>query len=683
MSKKYTMSVSIFMHFFFLSLTLSFLPFLPDMDYMPRLFTASLLLVPSGILAYIITKAKTFILPKRLLLNVCTVSFLALVFIFFFSFKNSLIFADAMFDLLKLTVAFLLLVLMSLIFWELPNKLKILSESITVPLFIVLIVGLVQLNVLRLEAIKNNTEMQISYQLSSLLSNKNSLAEFILLSMPLSAYCCYAGSNFFKVVSFVNILLSVMMLFFIRSFSVSIALSICIICISFLVFKVKRKQIAAFFKLSIRRYTIFSALLLIIISVSVIYSINVADGFTKISLISKYLSGEEVLESFNENSVFERMLLWKNSLLMIKENFWTGIGLGNWKILFPAYGYTGANYLVTDSVKFTRAHNDFLQVFAETGFIGFAAFVLVLISAIVQSVKKYLSGGESFWLVMVSGILGYSIVAMFGFPTEKVFLVIMLITYLALITSNIPAGAASKKINVSRYALVLIVIPLALSFYSMKVCAARIKEEANFSQILALKEKGSWQRMYKQCKSVSIKYFPIDYTATPVAWYYATAAYMNGKNDEALASYKDALLQTPYHVQINNDIGAVYLNNGNYTEAEKYFNKALEINEKFPDALFNKAVAVFNKGNKYGAYKLFRQVGYIHQPPKYNDYMLVVVNAVADSIFKVRNIDLKKPVIKEDIRSKSYIFQIETAAFKVKADFITELDKEINLYEKQ
>lgn len=683
MSKNYKMSISIFMHFFFLSLTISFLPYLPDMDYMPRLLTASFLLIPSSILAYMIIKGWGFVLPKKLLLNACTISFLALVIIFYYSFQNSLIAADAMFDLLRFTVALLLLALLSLIFWNMPNKLKIVSESITIPFFIVLVIGLAQLNVLRIDAIKSNTEIHISYQLSSLLSNKNSFAEFILLSMPLSVYCCYSGRKFFKIVSFINILLSLMMLFFIRSFSVSVALSICLVSISLLIFAGKRKQIAFYFKLSTRRYAIYSALLLTLISASVIYSINVVDGFTKISLISKYLSGENLSESFNENSVFERMLLWKNSLLMIKENFWTGVGLSNWKILFPAYGYTGASYLVTDSVKFTRAHNDFLQVFSESGFLGFMAFVLILLSAIVYSVKKYLSSGETFWLVMLSGILGYFAVAMFGFPTEKVFLLVMFIIYLALVISNLPLSATSKKINIKRYSFILILIPVIISLYTINACAARIKEETNFSRILDLKEKGNWQSMYKQCNTIPVNYFPLDYTATPVAWYKATAAYMNGKNAEALELYKVALVQTPYHVQVNNDIGAVYLNNGNYTEAEKYFNKAIDINPKFPDALFNKAVAVFNRGNKYGAYKLFREVGYIHQPPKYNDYMLVVVNAVADSIFKIRNVDLSKPIVKEDIRSRSYIFQLEASTFKTNSDFITALEKEIILYNKQ
>lgn len=683
MSKNYRMSISFFMHFFFLSLTVSFLPFLPDMDYMPRMLTASLLLIPAGIFAYLIIKARKFIIPGRLVLNVFAISLFALVFVFYVSFKNSIIAIDAMFDLLKFTVALLLLVLLSFIFWELPDRLKIVSESITLPLFIVLVFGLVQLNVLRLDAIKNNTEINVSYQLSSLLSNKNSLAEFILLAMPLSFFGCFKCRKFFKVVSFINILLSFILLFFIKSFSVSVALALCIVFLLVLILIAKRKQICSYLKLSLMRYCIYSALVLALSSGIIIYGVNAADGFTKISLINKYLSGEMVSESFNENSVFERMLLWKNSLLMIKENFWTGVGLGNWKILFPAYGYTGASYLVTDSVKFTRAHNDFLQVFAETGFLGFMAFIIIIIGAIIYAVKKYLKTGEAFWLVMVSGIFGYGIVAMFGFPTEKIFLVIMLIIYLALVVSNLLAGTTSKKINISRYAYLLIAIPVLVSFYSINACAARIKEESNFSQVLALKEKGNWQRMYNQTKTVPIKYFPLDYTATPVAWYNATAAYMNGKSDEALALYKEALLQTPYHVQVNNDIGAVYLNKGNYSEAEEYFTKALEINPKFPDALFNKAVAVFNKGNRYGSYKLFRQVGYIHQPPKYNDYMLVVVNSVADSVFKARNIDLKKPVFKEDIRSKSYIFQIETSSFKARTDFMTELDKEIDLYEKQ
>jgi O-antigen ligase len=43
----------------------------------------------------------------------------------------------------------------------------------------------------------------------------------------------------------------------------------------------------------------------------------------------------------NNNSLFERLMLWRNSLLLAKEQPLTGIGTGNWKIFYSKYGIGG------------------------------------------------------------------------------------------------------------------------------------------------------------------------------------------------------------------------------------------------------------------------------------------------------------------------------------------------------
>ncbi len=64
-----------------------------------------------------------------------------------------------------------------------------------------------------------------------------------------------------------------------------------------------------------------------------------------------------------------RVTYWKVALLMIRDNFWTGVGLGNFGTVYPRYQYLGAGNV-------QAAHNDYLQIFCETGVFGILAFCL-------------------------------------------------------------------------------------------------------------------------------------------------------------------------------------------------------------------------------------------------------------------------------------------------------------------
>lgn len=54
---------------------------------------------------------------------------------------------------------------------------------------------------------------------------------------------------------------------------------------------------------------------------------------------------------------------WRVALRIAMNNLLTGVGLGNFAIAYPAYQYIGAGDV-------REAHNGFLQIFAETGFLG-------------------------------------------------------------------------------------------------------------------------------------------------------------------------------------------------------------------------------------------------------------------------------------------------------------------------
>lgn len=69
----------------------------------------------------------------------------------------------------------------------------------------------------------------------------------------------------------------------------------------------------------------------------------------------------------NPASLRLRLTYWQTGLNMLLDNFWTGVGLGNFGTVYP-------NYKAPDAGEVKAAHNDYLQAFCETGVLGFLLF---------------------------------------------------------------------------------------------------------------------------------------------------------------------------------------------------------------------------------------------------------------------------------------------------------------------
>ncbi len=617
---------------FMIVLTLSFSSSLPDPDHTLRLLTAAVFVFPfSALILYgIYTKKISFSLfnasfaPVFILLGIVVITGIA--------WNKSLSSNDGLFEFIKWILLLFYLFVFSIINKLVADPMKMISRTVVVLLFIIQIYGVLQLISIWNYAHEHKEVFEISYRLTSLLSNKNSFAEMIALCLPLQVMCMLTDSNRWKKAAIVSLALSLVYLIILKSFSVFIALVLVMIVFSLLTYSKIKSVIAE--KLNIRPERINLVTIAIIISSmsGVILVLNKIDGFRKAEIAVSYIKGNTTDVEFNANSVFERMMLWRNSIKLIAEDFWTGCGLANWKLMAPKFGFTGANYLTTDNIKFTRAHNDYLQIFSETGIAGFVTYILLLGWGVTMAIKQYLANQSKEFLVILSGMIIFTTVSLFGFPMEKLLLMIIVIAYFSLMVFY--QMKDDRKKVMSKLVPAVIVCFMVFALYSTKVTAARWHAESQYMQLLAAKEKNKWPIAFRISKSMDETYFPIDYNATPIAWYKGAASFMNNQPKEALSYYEEANAMAPYHVQILNDIGAVYMNNGDNDNANKYFNKALAINPRFPDAKFNQAIAVFNKGNKLGAYNLFRDVRKLHPPAKYADYMMVVIQHVGDSIFR-------------------------------------------------
>jgi len=74
-----------------------------------------------------------------------------------------------------------------------------------------------------------------------------------------------------------------------------------------------------------------------------------------------------------------RVYLWASTMDMVKQHPILGVGLGNFKVIYPLYRSSDERRTTPKGIKYTHPHNDFLLVLAETGLPGLLSFLTILI----------------------------------------------------------------------------------------------------------------------------------------------------------------------------------------------------------------------------------------------------------------------------------------------------------------
>jgi hypothetical protein len=108
----------------------------------------------------------------------------------------------------------------------------------------------------------------------------------------------------------------------------------------------------------------------------------------------------------NPTTFWMRLAYWRNALRVIASNFLTGIGLSNFEVVYAQYQAPGE-----PPVK--AAHNDYLQIFAETGILGILAFLAFWGYFLVWGARRILrepQAGERWALLgLYTGVLAFLI----------------------------------------------------------------------------------------------------------------------------------------------------------------------------------------------------------------------------------------------------------------------------------
>jgi tetratricopeptide (TPR) repeat protein len=170
-----------------------------------------------------------------------------------------------------------------------------------------------------------------------------------------------------------------------------------------------------------------------------------------------------------------RIPAWKNTIEMIKDHPIAGVGIGQWQEHYPLYyDASTPDVIFGDKTRLKKVHNEYLEMFANVGLVGFLPLVWIFIIVFNNTWHKLKSNDDRGRVLAISmGMVGFTVVAFFSFPVWAYVSAFILMVFIALV-DNLTSTVEKKyivPINKKRFlvsvSIVLLIFSIVL-FYSYK-----------------------------------------------------------------------------------------------------------------------------------------------------------------------------------------------------------------------
>ena len=360
-------------------------------------------------------------------------------------------------------------------------------------------------------------------------------------------------------------------------------------------------------KIKLRRENLLPAIITGITMVILVLAIGVQiaseiyvnrNGYTLRKWMGDFLNSttNRAVSTFyiGKGSAMHRRIIWIPTLLMIKNNPLTGVGKNNFQIMYPTYTpekYKEALHFLTH--RGNKVHNEYLQVFAEIGIFGLAAFLWFLYRMLKLTKSDLITlkdeGKDRYFLELslLAGVAAILIHSLFSHP-------------LRLPTSSLYFWLFTGFIGGIFYT------------HEKKRGAATVLRDLK-------KEKGICAIIFLLI-IITMAFVPFFVGRPVLADYYVKKGdvYANHERyNKALHYYRKAFDYGCHDPDVFRNVGSIYFHRREYTKAIEHWHKELKVNPNFPQAYNYLGSAFFLMGDFVTAETMFLKALEIY--PEYED----------------------------------------------------------------
>jgi O-antigen ligase len=272
--------------------------------------------------------------------------------------------------------------------------------------------------------------------------NRNITSIAIAMKIPVVLYGLITFNNYLiRVYALTIVVLSFYVLLLLSSRAIMLSTIITII-ISIVLIAIKKFKYKQTVKTDLKLFKLY---LIPLITAIVIFSFAV-NNEDKVSLDKRVTS---IVNNKDDRSASERLRFYTGAIKYIASNPLLGCGIGNWRIMSIKYD---AENMFSYIVPYF-AHNDFIEIFAETGILGFFSYLMFFLFIFKLNLRNIIlwiqskSGFESILLFMP--FIFYFIDSNLNFPLDRPVLQIKLIGYISLLIlfNNLINKSNEEKLN--------------------------------------------------------------------------------------------------------------------------------------------------------------------------------------------------------------------------------------------
>ena len=288
------------------------------------------------------------------------------------------------------------------------------------------------------------------------------------------------------------------------------------------------------------------------------------------------------------DSLSVRFRLWQNTLQMGKEHFMRGVGVGNFRIVYPHYTQSAVvDVVFTDHGQWGRAHNDYLQTFSDLGMVGLF-FLGWLLFALIKACVGLLGeepGGELHYLVraVMIALLGLSVNAFFSFPFQMVTPTFLFAIYLGVLGGHYSRGSLRDKNSAAqREGSILlpswvITVGVSLTFLLLLILTPfqynRLKADWYYMRAKTAAAREVWPAVISQARE-GYRYDPY---RKDFLYDLGQAYFETGQDDAAIEVTGELLESYPYWANAHHNIAVSYVRKGDLDRARQHFDQVFEI----------------------------------------------------------------------------------------------------------
>ena len=267
------------------------------------------------------------------------------------------------------------------------NRLKLMIFSFTTSGFFVSLFGIYQNffgNNIGHAWIDEEMFSDISVRVYSTLGNPNVLGEYLLMLIPICAAMVYASKKWLPRLYYFGIMgCAALCLVFTQSRGCWIGIIL----------------VAAVFALLVDKRLVFLGIIGMLFLPMVLPE----------SMINRFTS----IGNMGDSSTSYRVHIWLGTLRMLKDYWWTGVGVGEgaFNTIYPMYAY--------NATIAHHSHNLYLQIIVETGIGGLLTFITSMIVSLKKMLVGYIVGKKNMYslicVAVIAGVLGCLLQGMFDY----------------------------------------------------------------------------------------------------------------------------------------------------------------------------------------------------------------------------------------------------------------------------